>query len=163
MSWRLPAGGSGLIHGCSSHEKRSDSGYRSWCSMRARCLNVEDKDAKWYNHKGVKICKHLASSFQNFIAVIGPRPSRKYSVDRIDGTLHYSCGTCADCSNNGWTLNIRWATARTQQLNKPTTTKIVWNGKEEPLSYVCERFGADLEKTRQRVKRGWPINEDLFR
>jgi hypothetical protein len=45
-------------------------------------------------------------AFEKFLAEIGPRPGRNYSVDRIDNYRGYEPG------------NVRWATSEAQAANK---------------------------------------------
>lgn len=81
--------------------------YRSWEAMRARCnQNCSEGRRVWkdYGARGITVCERWGS-FANFVADMGPRPSKEYSIDRINNDLGYFPGNC------------RWATKREQVHN----------------------------------------------
>ncbi len=67
-----------------------------------RCHNPNNHDFKNYGGRGIKCFFTKASEI---VEAIGPRPSKLYSVDRINNDGHYDAG------------NIRWATAKQQRAN----------------------------------------------
>lgn len=92
-------------HGASFRGKQTTE-YRAWCSMKYRCLNPNSKDYYMYGAKGITIHHKWILSFEEFIAYIGLKPSREYSLDRINPSGNYEPG------------NVRWATAREQRINQ---------------------------------------------
>ena len=69
--------------------------YRSWQNMRSRCTNPNNKH-NWprYGGRGIKVCDRWLNSFENFLADMGERPSKKYSINRIDNNRNYEPGNC---------------------------------------------------------------------
>lgn len=82
--------------------------------MRDRCSCAEEcKDYKWYAGRGIKVCDKWNNSFEEFFKDMGPRPSQKHSIDRINNDGNYEPGNC------------RRTTADVQAKNKRNPTGIV--------------------------------------
>jgi hypothetical protein len=92
--------------------------YTIWAGILQRCNNPKTKGFKYYGGRGITVCKGFRK-FPHFLEVLGPRPSTKHSVDRIDVNGNYACGRCRDCLENGiGESNCRWVTADVQANNK---------------------------------------------
>lgn len=86
------------------HRHRWSPTYNTWRAMKARCLNPNHENYKFYGAKGVSI--HQAwMDFSNFLADMGERPKGK-TLDRIDPHGNY----CPE--------NCRWADRTIQGRNK---------------------------------------------
>lgn len=79
--------------------------YRAWLSMKTRCLNPKAKSWKYHGGAGVTVHPDFLSSFEAFLAEIGPAPTAKHTVDRKNPWGNYEPG------------NIRWATQAEQMAN----------------------------------------------
>lgn len=99
------------INGVKSNE------YHIWVEMRGRCRRLTHRKYKDYGARGIKICSRWGY-YPNFLEDMGTKPSKGYSLDRIDNDSNYSCGHCEECIANGWTANCRWATAKEQANNR---------------------------------------------
>lgn len=97
--------------------------YRSWSHAIQRVDNPNHNKA-WhrYGGRGITACEGFRH-FPTFIATIGNKPESKRSIDRIDNNGHYSCGQCFQCSENGWPMNVRWATRKEQAANTCRSAK----------------------------------------
>lgn len=78
--------------------------YRSWDSMKQRCLNSNDPSYPRYGGRGIEICSQWLT-FIGFYADMGERPEG-LTLDRIDNDGNYEPGNC------------RWATAKEQRANQ---------------------------------------------
>lgn len=77
-----------------------------WASMIYRCHDARAQAYRLYGARGITVCGEWRNSFMAFYNEMGPRPSDKHSIDRIDGNLGYS------------KCNCRWATWDVQGQNK---------------------------------------------
>ena len=66
----------------------------SWVAMRQRCSNRNQRGYIGVGAKGIKVCKRWMNSFENFLADMGPRPSPKHRINRIDWKKHYKPDNC---------------------------------------------------------------------
>lgn len=85
--------------------------YGIWNSMLQRCSNPNSAKYQEYGGRGISVCDAWMASYDSFIADMGPRPSPKHSIDRIDVNGNYEPGNC------------RWADRATQRFN----TRVVTN------------------------------------
>src|SRR2546429_181103 len=60
--------------------------YQAYENAIQRCTNPKNQAFKDYGGRGIKF---LFQSFDQFFAEIGPRPSRSYTLDRINNNGHY--------------------------------------------------------------------------
>lgn len=80
--------------------------YRTWASMKRRCINPRSTNYPGYGGRGIQVCDQWMNSFECFLSNMGIRPSKGHSIDRINNEGNYEPGNC------------RWATASEQQRNK---------------------------------------------
>lgn len=142
--------GDTLSCGCYSRDRHTVHGKsktltcESWRAMHNRCHRTQDVNYKYYGGRGITICERWKENLLNFITDMGERPSKEYSLDRIDVDGNYSCGHCDECKSNGWVANCKWSTAKEQRANqretKPKKT-MIYNGQEMKIVDVIKMTG----------------------
>jgi hypothetical protein len=93
------------IHGHCAHYRHSPE-YTSYAHMKERCVNPHNNRFYLYGARGIRVCNRWLHSFPNFLADMGRRPSRTYTLDRIDNDGNYEPTNC------------RWATKSQQRRNQ---------------------------------------------
>lgn len=112
-----------------THGKSKTSEYVVWQTMWARCTNPENKDYKRYKDRTPP---EKWRDFQAFFADMGPRPSAKHSIERIDNDKPYGPDNCI------------WATIREQSRNRSTNVNIEYQGRTNCMSVWAEEFNLSV-------------------
>lgn len=122
--------------------------YSVWLGMKARCNNPNNADWKSYGGRGIKLVDRW-NSFDVFYSDMGPIPSSKYTIERIDNNKNYSPNNCI------------WATRKTQARNKRNIPLYEYDGKTLCVAEWAEIVGLHPETLRSRIKKGWSIEKAL--
>lgn len=130
-------------HGAISNNEVKNMAYRSWLTMRQRCLNHNAPHYERYGGRGIMICDRWLESFNNFLEDMGPRPSMRHTLDRIDNNGNYEPGNC------------RWATRKEQSYNRSTNRLLTLNGKTMAATAWADHLGWDPEIIHGRLKLEW--------
>lgn len=99
------------------HGKSTTPECYAWSQMRLRCTKTTHLQFKYYGARGIFVCQEWMDSFEVFLAHVGQRPGRGYSLDRIDNNKGYFPG------------NVRWATRIEQENNKRSNRIVEFRGK----------------------------------
>lgn len=85
--------------------------YGSWYGMTQRTTNPNNQDYAYYQGRGIEVCERWKEldGFYDFVEDMGPKPSKEYSIDRIDNDGNYEPGNC------------RWASKYQQMRNTRVT------------------------------------------
>lgn len=138
-------------HGHSSHKPGGRTGeYISWQAMIGRCENPRNRSYKSYGANGIFVCDRWRESFEDFLADMGPRPTPKHSIDRIDPGGGYSPENC------------RWATQLEQARNKRSTVRTDLLGFSMTSGEWSELTGVSPDKIRHRLRHGRTASDSIL-
>jgi len=125
--------------------------YIAWQSMKWRCSNRKATDYKDYGGRGIKVCDRWKNSFESFLEDMGEKPSKRFSIDRIDNNGDYK------------PFNCKWSTQIDQQNNRNNNRKITINGETKNLIQWCRHFDVPQSTAWNRLDRGVPLEEVFLR
>lgn len=137
-----------------THGLSKTSMYSTWSSMIARCTRESSTFWHRYGGRGIRVCPRWFK-FEHFLEDMGPKPSPKHSIDRIDNDLGYSPENC------------RWATMSQQRANidpsSPTAIRFcALNGESLPVKEWASRLGISRKTLTERLDSGlWSAEEAL--
>ena len=142
--------------GCNRGKKNTTHGasntpeYRVWHGMRERCANPKAKWFRNYGGRGIRVCDQWKTSFATFIADLGPRPSPRHTLERVDNDGNYEPSNC------------RWATRHEQMNNTRLTTRLTIDGVTRTVSEWACAVGISRKVLRNRIDMGWPVDSVLL-
>lgn len=112
-----------------THGMTNTREFSIWHTMRARCHRPSSRAYKTHGARGIKVCERWRDSFENFYADMGPRPSPKHSIDRIDNNGDYTPENC------------RWATSYVQARNTRYNRHVEMDGVSFIVADWCALMG----------------------
>lgn len=127
-----------------------------WYAMMQRCYNKNCKKHHLYGGNGIIACELFRAGPPALASIMGERPSRQHTIDRRDNTGSYTCGQCRECLENGWPMNVRWATMTEQNRNRKDNVLITDNGITRCAAEWSDIWGIPVKTLYARIKSGWP-------
>ena len=135
-------------HGHESHSNKTLT-YRSWDKMIQRCTNPNAHEYKFYGARGIVVCDRW-KDFSLFLKDMGERPSKFYSIDRINCEGNYEPGNC------------RWADRKTQGNNTRRNVYYEYNGEKKTIAELAEIAGVKYDTMFYRLKKyGWSVEHAI--
>ena len=132
------------------HGMKGRPEYTCWARLKTRCYKLDSPDYPDYGGRGITVCERWLSSFENFYADMGPRPSSSHSIDRIDNSLGYSPENC------------RWADDHQQCRNRRSNINVEYNGQVMCLKDASSLAGISYYTVRARIQKfGWSVEKAL--
>lgn len=137
-----------------SHGMCKTPEYNSWRNMIKRCYNSDHSAYKNYGGRGIKVCDEWKSSFMSFYRDMGKRPERT-TLDRIDVNGDYNKENC------------RWASTKTQNINKRNVKSLSHNGVNRTVREWYEYFEMSKKNVKYTtflsriVRLGWSLDESV--
>ena len=113
--------------------------------MIARCTRPRSHKYRLYGARGIVVCERWLT-FANFYADMGPRPSPRHSIDRIDNDGPYAPENC------------RWALPMEQSRNRRGNRLVTIGGEARLFIEWATTLRIPIGTLHYRLRR-WPSEE----
>lgn len=129
--------------------------YWVWNGMRQRCSNPNHVEYQNYGARGIVVCDRWQrgeggqSAFLCFLADMGRRPSKGYSIERRDVDGPYSPSNCF------------WATSHEQSRNTRRNIHIALGGDVRVVRDWATEVGLPYMTLKGRIRRGLAADQAL--
>ena len=131
------------------HGRSRTPEYQAWRNIILRCYEPTTKGYGDYGAKGIRMCDRWRNNSTAFLDDMGPRPSSKHTIDRINPRGDYSPENC------------RWVTWQTQGLNRTNNVRVTLNGITQPVSEWARVLGLKPATIARRLRVGWTPEDAL--
>ena len=121
--------------------------YKSWQSMRTRCLNKNSDQYPDYGARGIAVCERW-NSFECFLEDMGHR-QKGTTIDRIDNDKGYEKSNC------------QWSTMREQENNKRINVVLIFDGRSQTVAEWAREKGMGYQTLRKRLDFGWSVERSI--
>lgn len=123
--------------------------YSVWNNIKSRCYNKSCKEYKNYGGRGIIISDSWRNDFSQFYKDMGPRPSSKHTIERINNNGNY----CKE--------NCKWATYTDQANNTRKNRFLFHDNKRLTVAQWSDLLGIPRVTIHARLRAGWPIEHVL--
>lgn len=131
------------------NRKRKPPEYKAWEAIKQRCTNPKAKGWEWYGGRGIAMAPEWVNDFPAFLSHVGPRPSPKHTIDRIDSNKDYAPG------------NVRWASWDVQANNRSNNRIVDIGGYRLTLKEAADAVGLPYKTVKGRIQKGWSVDDAL--
>lgn len=132
------------------HGKAGSPEYKAWQAIKNRCLKTSDPRYPSYGGRGIVMHLEWQTNFTAFLDHVGERPSKAFSIDRLDNDSGYVPG------------NVAWRTIDEQNSNRRNTRFVEYQGESIPFSTFCKRVNGNYTRLHRRIFRlGWSVEDAL--
>lgn len=111
-------------------------------NMNQRCKNQLNVAWKNYGGRGITVCERW-NNFALFYADMGPRPTPKHTLERLDNDAGYGPENCS------------WETRTVQNNNSRNNRLLTIDGKTMNVSEWARHAGLRVGLIRARLNYGW--------
>ena len=120
--------------------------------MISRCTNKNQPHYKRYGGRGVTVDPIWmgAGGFEWFLAEVGLKPGREYSLERKKNEEGYRPG------------NVVWATRGEQARNQRSNVWVELDGERKILKDWAKTMGVSYKLASARILKGWSARDALL-
>lgn len=139
--------GKNVTHGNAFKGRRTPE-YSAWDRMIQRCTNQRRDTYHHYGGRGIQVSERWRT-FENFLADMGAKPSRRHTLERVDNGRGYEPG------------NVIWATMAVQMRNTRDNRLVTFDGVTLCVADWGLRQGLCPHVIAGRLNRGWSAERAL--
>ena len=121
--------------------------YTMWSNMIRRCYKEDDISYKNYGYRGIRVCNEWLNYEKFKIYIENSDYELGLSIDRIDNDGDYEPNNC------------RFVDKKAQCNNKRNNVLHTYKGETMTLPLFCEKYDIDYNNARNRITRGFTIEE----
>jgi hypothetical protein len=123
--------------------------YTAWDNIKSRCYHETRRDYHRYGGRGIRVCDEWLHDFEQFYRDMGPKPTPKHQIDRINNDGDYSASNC------------RWATQIVNANNKRNNVRYCYKGMKKTAMEWAKHLGISRKTFTTRICRGWTIKRAI--
>lgn len=123
--------------------------YGIWKGIKQRCYDPNYPAFHRYGGRGITVCDRWRHDFATFLADMGPRPSKRHSIERKENGGPYSPVNCC------------WDTRTAQANNRRTNRLLVYRDRPMTLRNALDLAGTPITyaSAQKRLKLGWSVRQ----
>jgi hypothetical protein len=121
--------------------------YGVWYAMVKRCTDPKDPAWPKYGGAGIGCSEGWRKSVALFMHDMGPRPSSKHTLERVDNAKGYSKDNC------------RWATRKEQARNRRSNVFVEYKGKKWHVTDAAKDMGMSYQNLQKHLRKGRTADE----
>jgi hypothetical protein len=138
-----------VVAATATHRMSRTAEYGIWKGMRRRCDNVNDPRYSNYGGRGIVVADQWRTDFSKFFSDMGPRPSKRHSIERRDNNGNYGPDNCY------------WAEPHTQHRNHRGNVQLTYDGRTQTRTDWADEYGIGRLTLRSRLRYGWTLHDAL--
>jgi hypothetical protein len=120
--------------------------FYAWYDAKKRCHDPTSQAFARYGGRGIVMCEAWRDSVETFCRDMGPKPSRRHMLERVNNDGPYTPGNCI------------WALPKAQARNRGNNRLYTYAGETMTLSAWSERLGVKRNTLQGRLRlRGWTV------
>lgn len=133
----------GVNNSAYKHGLAHSDEFKIWAGIKKRITNPRCKSFSNYVLENKRdMDPAWIESFEKFYTDMGPRPSKKHTVERVDNSRGY------------WPDNCIWANRTVQNRNKRNNIVCFYGNKKYCLAELCTFLNLNYSTVYMRLKRG---------
>ena len=148
--WRWRRHGDPLGGGAPMDGRKQHPLHTIWTLMLGRCHSENYKTYHHYGGRGITVCDRWRNDFWAFVKDVGPRPSSKFTLGRIDNNKGYEPG------------NVEWQTYAQQHRNHRRNIFITIDGRTQVVQDWAVEKGIPAPTIYGRLVRGWSKHDAVM-